>query len=647
MNRGFFSVPTAALAIALLAVVCLPSSSQRNAKDARRNETAKQANAKKLSFAKSFTQGGLTLDLEVDHQDLSRKSGEFREGDDVNIRLAVRDAATGNALAGLNPAMWLSIVRLGEQTDAKGCAGRVQGLLSSGLLGRAELDLNVYHVLALNADSTITVVDPLFGYGGTRLLALIKLKSPGEDWVITSDQTKLFVSMPDSNQIAFVETGKWSLVSNIDVPSNPTRLSLQPDEAYLWVSREGPSESGVSVVSLREMKTVANIQTGRGKHQLAFTDDSRFAFVTNEESRTVSIIDIRRLVKAGDVQLEGRPSSIAFSGLAQAAYVSSSDGSVIVIGRTKQNVIAKMKAESGLGQIRFAPGNRFAFVVNPERNSVLVIDAAVNRIIQRATVDKGPDQLTFSSNLAYVRHRDSEQVLMIPLSEIGGESKPLSVVDFPGGQNPLGKSSRPSSANAIVQAGDDNAVLVANPGDKAIYYYQEGMAAPMGNFSNYGREPRAVLVVDRSLRQLKPGVYTSVARLPRAGSYKVAIFINSPRIVECLDFSIAADAENAEPEPPRIEVITSLEIVQPGKPIRLSFRLTDAASGKPINGLRDVVALTIAPGIWQERTLVEPQVDGVYSLSVTPTESAAYNVYVTSPSAGLPYTRVLAFEVRR
>ena len=29
-------------------------------------------------------------------------------------------------------------------------------------------------------------------------------------------------------------------------------------------------------------------------------------------------------------------------------------------------------------------------------------------------------------------------------------------------------------------------MLVANPRDKAIYYYQEGMAAPMGQFSNYG-----------------------------------------------------------------------------------------------------------------------------------------------------------------
>ena len=42
---------------------------------------------------------------------------------------------------------------------------------------------------------------------------------------------------------------------------------------------------------------------------------------------------------------------------------------------------------------------------------------------------------------------------------------------------------------------------MANPADQAIYYYMEGMLAPMGSFNNYRREPKAVLIVDRSLRE--------------------------------------------------------------------------------------------------------------------------------------------------
>ena len=113
---------------------------------------------------------------------------------------------------------------------------------------------------------------------------------------------------------------------------------------------------------------------------------------------------------------------------------------------------------------------------------------------------EGPDQISFTDELAYVRHRDSEVVLMIPLDEIGVEGRVVPLVDFPGGQHPLGWTSRPSLADAIVQASGAYAVLIANPGDRMIYYYQEGMAAPMGSFMNYGHEPRAVLVVERNLR---------------------------------------------------------------------------------------------------------------------------------------------------
>ena len=62
--------------------------------------------------------------------------------------------------------------------------------------------------------------------------------------------------------------------------------------------------------------------------------------------------------------------------------------------------------------------------------------------------------------------------------------------------------------------------------DKTVYFYKEGMAAPMGSFSNYGCQPRAVLVVDRSLRERgSPGVYETTVRLRKPGEYDVVFFL--------------------------------------------------------------------------------------------------------------------------
>ena len=88
-------------------------------------------------------------------------------------------------------------------------------------------------------------------------------------------------------------------------------------------------------------------------------------------------------------------------------------------------------------------------------------------------------------------------------------------------------------------------VTVANPEDEVIYFYKEGMAAPMGHFRNDGKQPRAVLVVDRSLREVRPGVYETLARMSRAGNYDLALFVASPRVEEIIP---AADqyAEEAD-----------------------------------------------------------------------------------------------------
>ncbi|HEX5732699.1 MAG TPA: hypothetical protein VF131_07685 [Blastocatellia bacterium] len=642
---------TTAAAIAAAVVLgfwpLLFQSSARAQSAKRTGATPDAAPGKPKPFARRIVQGGLTVDFQLEHQNPKQlQTAEFREGDDVSFSFKLQDSATGSPLSGLNPAAWLTLVRKGDETGQKGCIERVQALLGGGLLARAELDLNIYHVLALNADATITVVDPLFGYGSTKLLALIQLKSPGEDWAITSDQKRLFVSMPAVNQVAVIDTGSWSVVANIEVGPGPARMALQPDEAYLWVSCGTNAQSGVAVISLEQMKTVARITTGKGRQEMAFSDDSRFAFVTNKDDGVVSVIDVRKLAKKKDIPVGSNPASIAFSKLAQAVYVSSEGGTITAISSPKHEVIARIKSEPGLGLIKFAPGDRLGFILNTASNTVYILDAALNRIVQKADSDKGPDQLAFSSKIAYVRHLGSEIVHMIPLNEVGKEGKPVPVVDFPGGQNPFGKTSRPSLADSIVPAAEGNAVLVANPADRAIYYYQEGMAAPMGNFSNYGREPRAVMIVDRSLREKTPGAYLSVARLPQAGSYKLVLFINSPRVVECIDLTIESNPEQAESSPPRIEPLTTQTSVEAGKEIHMSFKITDPATGKPIAGLKDVVALTFAVGVWQDRRFAEDLGGGVYSLRVTPPGPAIYNVYLSCASLRLTYKQVATFEAK-
>src|SRR5205823_2977323 len=135
-------------------------------------------------YARRIVREGIAVDFTVEHHGSPRKAqmGEFREGDDVIFRFKISDTATGSPLARVKPAAWVSRVFKDEQTDRQKCTDKIGVFVRGSLLGRADLDLNVYYVLALNDDASISVVDPLFGYGGTKLLAMIPLQSAGEDW---------------------------------------------------------------------------------------------------------------------------------------------------------------------------------------------------------------------------------------------------------------------------------------------------------------------------------------------------------------------------------------------------------------------------------------------------------------------------------
>lgn len=590
-------------------------------------------------------EGGIALELAV--EPVSSRGGtaaEPREGDAV-VRFRLADAATGTPLAGAYPAAWMD--RLGKDpvSDSHRCAEKVKEFLGGSLFTRPAVDLNVYFVVVLNQDATLSVVDPLFGYGGTQLLALVDLDSPGEDWALAADQSRLFVSMPESKRVAVVNTASWKKVASLDVGPRPGRVALQPDGAYLWVALDGPDGAGVAVVDTRSLTVAARISTGGGRHDLALSDDSRFAFVSNRDEGTVSIIDVAKLVKVRDVAAGRAPVSLAFSRLARAVYVASEDGTITAVGSPGQGMEEPIRvaAEPGLGAIRFAPGGRLAFVVNPQQNRLYILDGSTNRIVQRADIEGGPDQVTFSGDLAYLRQRRTDTVLMVPLQEIGKEGQPVPVVDFTGGQNPLGKVSRPSPADSIVRAPGATAVLVANPADGAIYYYKEGMAAPMGSFTNYGHEPRAVLVVDRSLKERSPGSYETVARL-QPGRYRVALFLDSPRSVHCFELDVAEDpdlaAQRLRQQPVRVEPRIPGRVLTAGETAKLDFRLTDPVTGKAVDGLTDVdVLVYLGAGNWHRRQWARGVGDGVYEIDFVPPAGGTYQVAVECLSQRLPFHR--------
>jgi YVTN family beta-propeller protein len=573
-------------------------------------------------------------------------SGAVKAADWADVSFRISDAGTGQPIKGSYPAAWIDLAEAWEARGNRpmGCRERVANYMR-GIVGmQPMIDLNSHYVVVMNRDASISVIDPTVGITGiTNLFTQINLERPGADWAKTGDHKRLFVTMPLANKVARVDTDSFKVSGNVSAGSAPTSIVLQGDERYLWVGNDADeaAASGVTVIDTETFEAVKFIATGRGHHQITLSDDSRYAFVSNREQGTVSVIDVARLTKLKDIETGPLPISLAYSSQSKLLYVADGrTGEVAVIDPAKLTVLSRIALKPGLGPLRFTPDGRWALVVNPEQDAVFVIDAATNKLVHTIPVEGKPYQLSFTRQYAYVRSLATEQVGMIRRSSLGGAETPR-LSYFPAGALPPGLARDIGIADSMVPAPKHAAVFVMNPAQGTIYYYMEGMGAPMGGYRNYGHEPRAVEVVDRSLRELSPGVYGGRVRMPQPGLYDVAFIMDAPPLLHCFSAEVEPNpaAVTTTSKPMSVRYIVNDRRVPIRQSVPVRFQLDNPGDGTPLADLQDVQVLYYnASGGGRRVVPARSLGEGVYEADIILGRKSTYYLFVASASQNVRFT---------
>ena len=557
-------------------------------------------------------------------------------GTDARFTIALRQAADGRMLRGATVGGWLGARQAGAPPAAGSplCTAKAAAFSRGSPLAPPALDLNGYYLVTMNADSSLSVIDPLEGFGGSRLIAAPALAAPGADWLLTPDRQHLVASEPSVDRVAIIDALSWSVQQEVEL-RKPSRLIASPDGRQAWIAyHASATDSGVALLDLASRTVASRVPTGAAPHDLAFADGGHRLLVTNAGSGTVSVVDTAAQRVLGTIAVAGEPLSIVYSPRAQLAYVATNAGTIAAIDPLAMTAAASIDIGAGPAVVRVAPDDRFVLAAARDSGRLVVIDTASNGIIQTVEIGGEPDQIVFSSELAYVRRRRSDSLAALPLAQIGQAGQRIAPAFVTAGQFALGAKGGDVLADAITGAPGHAAVIVANPADNALYYYQEGMIAPQTSFDKVGVQPSAVLAADRSLREVAPGRYETIGRLPHAGTYDAVFYVDSPRLVQC--FTVEVEHRPSEPAAPRVAFAELPQTAHAGQSIRVSFRLTDSESGVPIADARDVTLLTFrSPGNQQAQTPAQAAGDGLYTASFMPNRAGNYYVFVESRSLDL------------
>jgi YVTN family beta-propeller protein len=613
----------------------------RPAADGKAASTAKAPAA----ISQRLEKGGVVVDFSIQSRPGEKGTAlGLVSGQDAVVTFRIHDARTNQPLTGLHPNAWINSNKAPEPPNEAECKDRIR-LFMGGLLSvRADLDLNTYLLLTLNHDNTITFINPQVSFSKTKLESIIQLPGPGADWALSANKELLYLTLPEQASVGVINTITRKLVATIRLSegAKPMRIGIQPDGRYAWAGLDGSPL--VAAIDTATNKLAATVPVGAGLHNIAFTPDSLTAFVTNSAADTVSVIDTRKLTKAADINVGKTPVPVAYSSASRLIYVAAINGAnITVIDPASRRVIKTIPTKPGVVALRFEPTGRFGFVVNQVDSTVAILDAATNSITGTTQVVKGPDQVTFSARYAYIRGTGSEKFSLIEISGAGKGN--LSTVDVVAGREPA--STLPDEigvADMIQPTPEGNAAMIASTPDQMIYYYVEGMMAPMGTLSNYKRRPQALLLLDRSLSEIAPGVYSTPIKLPRAGRFDVPFLIDQPRLINCFQLEVA-ESPDADKSPAgttiAVEPLFKDREFKAQESVPLRFRITDSSSNQPITGLDDVQVLVFEPpGVWQQRQFAREAKEagaGIYEIMQAFPRRGSYNVMLRVSSRGTTY----------
>ena len=498
-------------------------------------------------WRQTLEQGGVTAQIA-----LERDGGApLQAGEQARLHVTLTTTHDGKPLPRVLPGLWLDAAnaQVGEE-DAQTCQNRINRYVRANSLNpQALADFNGYDVLALNADASISVLDPRTQFAGkTSLRAVIELPGPGFDWVASPDDTQLFVSVPSRAAVAVANLLTFKTTAEVGLPGPPGRLRLHPGGEQVWAgvsedSRSG-SAGGVAVMDVKAPHRMRWLPLDRGHVEFAF-DPAGWAAVTQRNSGALTFVDPTTLQTARVVRLpEGAmPLGVVFDTVGRRFVVSDARSGRLLAFDHRGESLGAIELQPGIGPLALSEDGRWLLVANPGMHQVSAVDLAGWRLAHQLPVSGRPFDLGFTSGYAYVRALDTEAVTLVALDSLASTPRLQHIAM---GERPPGRTPQLPLASQLVPMPGGGGSFVASPGDNAVYYYMEGMNAAAGSVSARGHEARAVRVVRRGLREVAPGEFELMVTLPAAPKLLLAMATENPRTTHCLPLRLQAAAKPAE-----------------------------------------------------------------------------------------------------
>ncbi|BAE86319.1 cytochrome D1 domain-containing protein [Desulfitobacterium hafniense] len=212
-------------------------------------------------------------------------------------------------------------------------------------------------------------------------------------------------SMNINDLAAFYDAQTGKLINQVEVGEHPAHIVFTNDGKYALVTNNG--SNSVSVIDITTFKVKGTIPTGKGPHGFRISKNNKYAYIANMGQDTVSVLDIANMKETKKIKVGKTPVTTAISNDGKTLLVTINAGDSLAVVDVESGNVQKIPVGDGPAQVYLQGNDKFAFVANQgteekPSNTVSKIDLSTKKVVATIETGKGSHGVVISSDDKHV-----------------------------------------------------------------------------------------------------------------------------------------------------------------------------------------------------------------------------------------------------
>lgn len=203
----------------------------------------------------------------------------------------------------------------------------------------------------------------------------------------------------------FYDAKTDQLIKKVKVGSHPAHIVFTENMKYALVTNN--EDNNVSIIDLATYKVIQTISTGKGPHGFRIAADSKTAYIANMGEDTVSVIDLEGMKESEKMVVGNIPvtTGVTADGKTLVATLNAENALAIIDLATDK--VEKVQVGEGPAQVYIQSDGKYAFVANqgtPENpsDSVSKIDLDTKKVVATIKVGQGAHGVVSTNDNLFV-----------------------------------------------------------------------------------------------------------------------------------------------------------------------------------------------------------------------------------------------------